>query len=125
MEEAMSSNFPSARRAHLEAPPSEVRRRIDAAAWASFFIWIGSSMLVNIGWGWFLAGLGAIVLAAQAARRIAGERMDGGWLACGVLLLGAALWDILGLKWPLAPLLMILLGVAVLWKAFLKARPAD
>jgi hypothetical protein len=121
----MSSNFPSARRAQPEVSPSEVRRRIDAAAWASFFIWIGSSMLVNVGWGWFLAGLGAIVLTAQTALRIAGERMERGWLACGVLLLVAALWDILGLNWPFAPLLMILLGVIVLWQAFFKTRPAD
>jgi hypothetical protein len=101
------------------APTSEARRRIDAAAWALFFIWVGSSILANISWGWFLVGIGAIVLAAQAAvSRIAREKLNGFWLICGAVFLLAGIWEILGLKWPLAPLLMILLGVGVLWQAF-------
>jgi hypothetical protein len=106
------------------APRSEVRRRIDAAAWASFFIWVGSAILANIGWGWFLAGLGVIVLAAQAAVPAAGEKVEGAWLICGTVFLVAGLWELLGLEWPLAPLLMILLGIGILWRAFL-ARPGS
>jgi hypothetical protein len=94
------------------APRSEVRQRIEAAAWAAFFIWIGSAILANVGWGWFLAGLGAIVLAAQAALQVVGEKVEAAWLS----------WELLSLKWPLAPLLMILLGIGILWQAFF-ARP--
>jgi hypothetical protein len=104
------------------APRSEVRQRIEAAAWAAFFIWIGSAILANVGWGWFLAGLGAIVLAAQAALQVVGEKVEAAWLICGAVFLAAGLWELLSLKWPLAPLLMILLGIGILWQAFF-ARP--
>ena len=105
-------------------PSSEARRRIDAAAWALFFIWAGISILANIGWGWFLVGIGVIVLAAQAALRLFGEKPSGSWLICGVVLLAAGLWEIGGVRWPLAALLMILLGVGVLWHAFF-GKPAS
>jgi hypothetical protein len=96
-----------------------LRRRIDAAAWALFFIWVGSSILANVSWGWFLTGIGVIVLAAQVGvSRIPGEKLDSPWLICGGVFLVAGIWEILGLKWPLAPLLLILLGVGVLWRTF-------
>jgi hypothetical protein len=101
---------------------SEIRLRVNAAAWGSFFIWVGSSIFANIRWGWFLVGIGAIVLVAQVALRIAGEKLDGPWLICGAVFLAAGIWEILGLKWPLAPLLIIFLGVGVLWQAFF-SRP--
>jgi hypothetical protein len=98
---------------------TDSRRRIDAAAWALFFIWVGSSILANVGWGWFLTGIGAIVLAALVGvSRIPGEKLDSPWLICGGVFLLAGIWEILGLKWPLAPLLLILLGVGVLWRTF-------
>jgi hypothetical protein len=119
MKEAMNNSAPLSKDDKSAAPETHARRRMDAAAWALFFIWIGSAILANISWGWFLVGIGAIVLAAQVAvSRIPGENTDGPWLICGAVFLAAGVWEILGLEWPLAPLLMILLGVAVLWRAF-------
>jgi hypothetical protein len=115
----MSSDAPVSRKDKSAAPGTHTRRRIDAAAWALFFIWVGSSILANVSWGWFLVGIGAIVLAAQmAVSRIPGEKADAFWLICGGVFLAAGIWEILRLEWPLAPLLMILLGVGVLWRAF-------
>ncbi|SDA89395.1 hypothetical protein [Mesorhizobium qingshengii] len=100
------------------SPRSELGRRIDTAAWAAFLIWFGASILANVGWGWFLAGLGIIVLSAQATLRIASEKNDGLWLICGAVFIVAGIWEIFNLQWPLAPLLIILLGVGLLWRAF-------
>ena len=93
--------------------------RIDAIAWALFFIWVGISILTDLGWGWFLVGLGIIVLGAQAAQSREGAPIDGFWIVSGAVFLAGGLWQLLGLTWPLAPLLLILLGAAMLWKALL------
>lgn len=99
-------------------PSGDVKHRIDAAAWALFLIWVGVAILANVGWGWFLFGIGAVILAAQVALRVVGEKIDGLWSVCGAVFLAAGVWETLGLTWPLAPLLIILLGVGVLWRTF-------
>jgi hypothetical protein len=103
---------------HQTAPRSEIGRRIDGAAWAAVLIWIGTSILVNVGWGWFLAGLGIIVLGSQAVIHRAGEKLDGFWLVCGVAFLTGGIWHIFNMELPLAPILLILLGIGLLWRAF-------
>ena len=121
-EEVMGSDTPHRSEGRDVSPRSELGRRIDTAAWAAFLIWFGASILANVGWGWFLAGLGIIVLVAQAALRIASEKNDGLWLIGGAVFLVAGICEIFNLQWPLAPLLVILLGVGLLWRAFF-SRP--
>jgi hypothetical protein len=115
---AMSSE--SGRRQTID----DLQRRIDAAGWAFFFIWVGSAILANIKWGWFLAGIGVIVLAAQAALSISAEKVDTVAICCGAVFFAGGIWEILGLKWPLAPMFIILLGVGVLWQAIFGKRKA-
>jgi hypothetical protein len=43
---------------------------------------------------------------------------------CGAVFLAAGIWEVVGARWPLAPLLMILLGAGVLWHAFF-SKPAS
>lgn len=43
-----------------------------------------------------------------------GVETEGFWLACGAVFLAGGLWTLLGLPWPFAPILVILLGVAIL-----------
>lgn len=114
----MSSDTPHWSERRDASPKSELARRIDTAAWAAFLIWVGVSILANVGWGWFLAGLGIIVLVAQAALRIADEKIDAFWLIGGAVFLIAGIWELFNFEWPLAPFLVILLGVGLLWRAF-------
>lgn len=113
----MSHVSSPAERNQPAAVQSEIRRRIDSAAWGAFIIWIGSSILASIKWGWFLVGIGAIISAAQIALRFAAEKVEAAWLICGAVFVVAGLWEILSLRWPLAPLLIIAFGIAVLWQA--------
>jgi hypothetical protein len=96
---------------------SEHARQIDSVAWSVFFIWVGLSMLMPIPWGWFLLGVAAIISAVQFARWQMAMTIEGFWIACGAVCLVGGLWSILALPWPLAPILLILLGVALLGKA--------
>jgi len=91
--------------------------RIDGFGWALAFIWVGVALLAGLGWGWLLAGLGLVTLGAQAVLRVLHERMSGFWIACGVVLLGSGIWELFRLQWPLAPMLFILVGVAILVNA--------
>ena len=102
---------------------SELTRHLDSIAWAAFFIWIGIAMLVAISWGWFLVGLGILILAVQLARSQMHIKIEGFWVACGAVFLIGGLWTVLNLPYsPLAPIVLILLGVVLLGKAIISIR---
>ncbi len=96
---------------------SELARRLDAAAWAAFVIWIGIALLAALSWGWFLLGVGILILAVQVAHLQMGAKIEGFWVACGVIFLAGGLWKLYELPWPLTAILLILLGAALLVKA--------
>ncbi len=97
-------------------PTAEKSEKIGAVAWAIFFIWAGIAILANLPWGLFLLGVGIIILAAQLVRRLMDIKIEGFWIACGAVFLAGGLWTLVDLPWPLAPILLILLGVVLLGK---------
>ncbi len=100
----------------------ETAGRIDLLAWAVFFLWAGVAMLVAVPWGWFLVGVGLIILAAQFARWQMDIDVEAFWIACGAVFFAGGLWMLLSLPWPLAPILIIVLGLWLLGKAIVDAR---
>jgi len=96
-------------------------RQLDAIAWALFLIWVGVAVLANFGWGWVLLGLSAIVLGAQAALWRKTEKYETFAVVCGLIFLAGGAWQVLGLTWPLAPVLLIALGAGMLWNAIFRA----
>jgi hypothetical protein len=114
----------------LTSPPSAPAvssarvKQLDSVATAVFFIWIGIAVLAQIGWPWSLLGVGLILLGQQAALWRMGEKIDGFRLVCGVVFLFGAVWGLLGMTWPLAPVLLILIGVGSLWNAVFGANSA-
>ncbi|MGZ5102438.1 MAG: hypothetical protein ACXWBU_16890 [Usitatibacter sp.] len=96
---------------------SELSRRVDSGAWAAFFIWVGVTMLAQVPWGWFLVGVGVLILGAQAARWQMGLDIDAFGVACGAIFLAGGVWELAALPWSLAPVLLILLGGYLLRKA--------
>jgi len=102
---------------------SELTRHLDSIAWGAFFIWIGIAMLLAISWGWFLVGLGILILATQLARSQMNVKVAGFLVAFGAVFLIGGLWTVLNLaSWPLAPIVLILLGVVLLGKAVISIR---
>jgi len=96
--------------------------QLDAIAWALFLLWIGIAVLAKIGWGWSLLGISAIILGAQATLWRKVEKVDAFAVVCGLVFLVGGTWELFGLTWPLAPVLLILLGVGMLWNAVFGAR---
>jgi hypothetical protein len=73
--------------------------RIDATGWGVFFIWVGVSLVANLGWGIALLGTGAISLGVQFARRQSALPVDGWSVGFGGCLTVAGL-----LQWLAVPL---------------------
>jgi len=47
---------------------NKMHRKLDAAGWGLFFIWIGIAVLSDVGWGVGLIGVGVIILGGLVAR---------------------------------------------------------
>ena len=102
---------------------SELTGHLDSMARAIFIIWIGIAMLLAISWGWFLVGVGILILAAQLARSQMNIKVEGFWVAWGAVFLVGGLWTVLNFaSWPLAPIVLILLGMVLLGKAIIRIR---
>jgi hypothetical protein len=104
------------------AGATEHSRQVDAIAWALFFIWIGVALLAGISWAWSLLGIGVIILGAQAMLYLSGDKVDGFWVACGLVFLAAGFWELIGLTWQLAPILLVLVGLVMLGNALFGTR---
>ena len=102
---------------------SELARQLHSTARAIFIIWIGIAMLLAISWGWFLVGLGILILAAQLAHSQMNIKIEGSWVAWGALFLVGGLWTVLNItSWPLAPIVLVLLGMVLLGKAVISIK---
>jgi hypothetical protein len=87
---------------------------VEGIAWALAFLWLGSGLLARVEWGWLPIGLGLIALGAQAVLLIIRQKPSGFWFACGLVLVAFGIWERLHLQWRLAPVLLILVGAAML-----------
>lgn len=101
-----------------------VPKKLEAAGWGLFFIWIGLALLLNVGWGVGLIGVGIIILGAQASRRYLALKLDGFWVVVGFLFVVGGVWELFNVQLALVPLLCIVAGVALLASA-LRGGPRD
>jgi hypothetical protein len=92
-------------------------QRIEAVGWALFFVWVGTSLLMDVGLGVGLLGVGVITLGGQAARSYAGLRLEGFWVVVGLLFAVGGLWELLAVELSLVALLIIAAGLALLVSA--------
>lgn len=95
------------------------RSRFDAAGWALFFIWVGIAWLADISTGVGLLGVAVITLGMQGLRKIYGVPVEGFWILVGFGFAIAGLWQWFDIEMPLAPLVLIAVGVALLvWRVW-------
>jgi hypothetical protein len=50
------------------AQRKKLERKLDAAGWGLFFIWMGIAILADVGWGVGFLGLGIIILGSLGVR---------------------------------------------------------
>lgn len=97
-------------------------RRLDAAGWGLFFIWVGVSLLMDLGWGVGLVGVAAVIFLKQAARMILGRKLEVFWVAVGALILFGGIWELYHIDVDPVPMLLILVGCAFLLGLFGRRR---
>ena len=99
------------------AATSTTARRLDAAGWGLFFIWVGVVLIAHLGWGAGLLGVGAVTLAVQVARAFLKLGAQPFWIVVGVLLIAGGLAEFLALQFDLMPALLIVAGLALVVSA--------
>lgn len=99
---------------------AELTRKLDAAGWGLFFLWMGIALLADVGWGVGLLGVGIITLGGQAARQYFGIGLEGFWVVVGFLFLAGGFWELAAIQFSMVPFLLILAGMAVLASTFRK-----
>lgn len=97
---------------------STFAKRLDAAGWGVFFLWVGAVMLTDLSWTWSILGVGVIVMGVQLALLARGYKTDVFMLALGAMLIGSAALDAASLDWSVFPLGLIVLGAAILLGVF-------
>lgn len=89
----------------------------DSIGWALFFIWVGTAWLLELGLGFGLLGVGALVLLMQAARALYHVKVEGFWVIVGIAFVVGGFWELWAVAIPLAPVVLIVVGVALLiWR---------
>lgn len=105
-----------------EAGKTAVARRLDAVGWALFLIWIGIVLLMGAKASLALLGIGIIIVGVQLARVLYQLSLEGFWFVVGLLFLVGGIWQMVGAKFPLVPILLIVAGVALIVTRFLPKR---
>lgn len=112
----MTNSTQASRGQRSSTKASKRGRQIDSVAWAIYFIWIGIVILAQISWGWSLVGVAVVILASQFVRWLMGLAIEGFWVAGGAVFLAGGLWMLLDLPGLLVPILLILVGAAIIGK---------
>ena len=92
-------------------------KKLEAAGWGLFFIWIGIALLADVGWGVGLLGVGIITLGGQVSRRYLTLEVEGFGVVVGFLFLVGGVWELFHVQLALVPILCIVAGVALLASA--------
>jgi hypothetical protein len=102
-----------------DAGKQVLNKRLETASWGLFLIMLGGFALVKtVPEGTWLVGAGVIMLGLNAVRLLAGIRASWFTLILGTIALLAGLSSVLGIDIPVGPILIILIGLAVIVRAF-------
>lgn len=98
------------------APPEgrSIAEKLQALGWGLFFIWLGVLFVADLGAEVGLLGIGALVLAMQAARKAFKLEFEGFWLVLGGLFLAGGVWGLVNPAVPFVSFVLIVAGVAIL-----------
>lgn len=102
-----------------EARKQDLNKRLETVSWGLFLIMLGGFALVrDVPEGTWLVGAGVIMLGLNAVRVLVGIRASWFTLVLGTIALLSGLSSVLGIDIPVGPLLIILIGLAIIVRAF-------
>lgn len=93
-------------------------RKIEAAGWALFLVWVGAAFIVDVGWAAGFVGVGVIILLGQAARRYFKVKTETFPILLGSFFILDGVWTLFAIRVNLIPVLCVAAGLALLVSAF-------
>ena len=105
-----------------------LNRRLESGSWALFIIMIGCLFLVpkdTVPGGTWLIGAGVIMLALNLVRCLNGIKISAFTIILGILALAAGLSDCFGVKLPIIPIMLILIGLNIILGPLMKKARAS
>jgi hypothetical protein len=99
-----------------------VERKLEAAGWGLFFVWVGAAIMTNVGWGTGLIGVGVIILLGQVARKRFGVRVGRLPIVVGSFFVLGGTGDLFTIQFSPVPVLCIIAGLAMLVSAVVRNR---
>lgn len=87
---------------------------LDIVGWAIFCIWVGAAWLAELSLGWGIVGTGILLLALQALRALLHAKVDVFWIVVAMALVVGGFWELWDVAIPLAPLVLIAVGIGLL-----------
>ncbi len=101
----------------------DLNRRLETTSWGLFLIMLGGfALLASVPQGTWLLGAGFIMLGLNAARLVAGIRVSLFTVVLGTVALLSGLGSVYGVSLPVGPLLIILIGLAIIVRALDRSR---
>lgn len=96
----------------------KLNKRLETVSWGLFLIMLGGfAMLRGVPEGTWLVGAGTIMLGLNATRLLLGIRASWFTVVIGTIALVAGLGSVLGIDIPVGPVLIILIGLAIVVRA--------
>lgn len=93
----------------------QLDHQFERVGWALFLIMIGGLMLVpGVPSGTWLVGAGLIMLGLNLARQLNGIRPSGFTTVVGIFALALGVSEILGIAFPVFPILLVVIGASIL-----------
>lgn len=101
----------------------ELNRRLESISWGLFLVMLGGfALLRSVPEGTWLVGAGVIMLGLNAVRLVTGIRVSWFTVILGTIALCSGLGSVYGVSIPVGPLLIILIGLAIIVRALDRSR---
>jgi cytosine/uracil/thiamine/allantoin permease len=101
----------------------ELNGRLETISWGLFLIMLGGfALLPSVKEGTWLIGAGVIMLGLNAVRLALGIRTSGFTVILGTVALLSGIGSVYGVDIPVGPLLIILIGLAIIVRALDRSR---
>ena len=89
-------------------------KKLPAAGWGLFFIWIGIALLLKLEASIILLGIGAISLFIQVVRKYLILRLQIFYIVIGLIFMIGGFWENYKPDSPLIPVFLIVVGTGLL-----------
>ncbi len=113
------------RAGHQTGDRHALDKRLESLGWGLFLIMIGGLWLMpddSLPEGTWLIGTGLIILGLAAVRYVNDIQVSRFWTSLGVIALGIGTGEVLGLDIPVVPILLIIIGAAILLKPLIHRK---